>query len=81
MKKYIQTLMEFKNPEEIRTMIIQGDEDGIKNLINTILEKRKESKGSEYTRYSKAITILRDALKQIQTNNSLKMIIQANEDY
>lgn len=74
-------IFEFISPQDLKNCIDQKDLEKLKQLVNSLKEKRNQEPGSEYSKYSKAIGLLTGIINEIQQKNALETLIQANLEY
>jgi hypothetical protein len=69
------------SPFNLKEMILRRDETGLQNVIKQLKEKRNDSPGKNYSRYTREITILNSCLRECKTENAINSLKESNKNY
>ena len=73
--------LQFISPFDLKEMILRRDETGLQNVVKQLKEKRNDSPGKNYSKYTREITILNSCLRECKTENAIKFLKESNKNY
>jgi hypothetical protein len=73
--------LQFISPFELREAILSCNEYVLQVIIEQLKEKRNNSLGKDYSKYTKEITMLNGCLKECKIKNSINHLKESNKNY
>ena len=69
------------SPFDLREAILFCNEHALQTVIEQLKEKRNNSLGKDYNKYTKEITILNGCLRECRTKNAINYLRESNKNY
>ena len=69
------------SPFDLRDAILSCNEHTLQAVIEQLKEKRDNSLGKDYNKYTKEITVLNSCLKECKIKNSIRYLKESNKNY
>jgi len=73
--------LQFISPFDLREAILSCNEHALQTVIDQLKEKRNNSLGKDYRKYTKEITMLNGCLKECKIKNSIRYLKESNKNY
>ena len=73
--------LQFISPFDLREAILSCNEHILQIVIGELKEKRNNSLGKDYSKYTKEITMLNGCLKECKIENSFRYLQESNKNY